>query len=135
MVIIKGGSGGGREATLSHTASLAGSHEAFRACCSQAGFYLIEELTEDPKIMVNVLSILTTQPPAKGKRTAVVSVGGGAAVLLADQITAEGMELARFAPETRTGQAGRRRSRTSPRRSRWRCRSAPCRSRARTARC
>ena len=86
---------------MSHTASLAGSHEAFRACCSQAGFYLIEDLTEDPKIMVNVLSILATQPPAKGKRTAVVSVGGGAAVLLADQITAEGMELAQFAPETR----------------------------------
>jgi 3-hydroxypropionyl-CoA synthetase (ADP-forming) len=101
VVIIKGGSGGGKEATMSHTASLAGSHEAFRACCSQAGFYLIEDLTEDPKIMVNVLSILATQPPAKGKRTAVVSVGGGAAVLLADQITAEGMELAQFAPETR----------------------------------
>jgi len=101
VLIIKGGSGGGKEATMSHTASLAGSHEAFRACCSQAGFYLIEDLTEDPKIMVNVLSILTTQPPAKGKRTAVVSVGGGAAVLLADQITAEGMELAEFAPETR----------------------------------
>jgi 3-hydroxypropionyl-CoA synthetase (ADP-forming) len=101
VVIIKGGSGGGKEATMSHTASLAGSHEAFRACCSQAGFYLIEELTEDPKIMVNVLSILTTQPQAKGNRTAVVSVGGGAAVLLADQITAEGMELAQFAPETR----------------------------------
>lgn len=101
VVIIKGGSGGGKEATMSHTASLAGSHEAFRACCSQAGFYLIEELTEDPKIMVNVLSILTTQPRPKGKRTAVVSVGGGAAVLLADQITAEGMELAQFAPETR----------------------------------
>ena len=101
VVIIKGGSGGGKEATLSHTASLAGSHEAFRACCSQAGFYLIEELTEDPKIMVNVLSILASQPMAGGKRTAVVSVGGGAAVLLADQITAEGLELARFTPETR----------------------------------
>lgn len=101
VIIIKGGSGGGKEATMSHTASLAGSHEAFRACCAQAGFYLIEDLTEDPKIMVNVLSILTTQPPAMGTRTAVVSVGGGAAVLLADQITAEGMELARFAPETR----------------------------------
>lgn len=101
VIIIKGGSGGGKEATMSHTASLAGSHEAFRACCSQAGFYLIEDLTEDPKIMVNVLSILGTQPPAKGTRTAVVSVGGGAAVLLADQITAEGLELAQFAPETR----------------------------------
>ena len=103
VVIIKGGSGGGKEATMSHTASLAGSHEAFRACCSQAGFYLIEDLTEDPKIMVNVLSILTTQPKARGKRTAVVSVGGGAAVLLADQITAEGLELARFTPQTRRG--------------------------------
>lgn len=101
ILIIKGGSGGGAEATLSHTASLAGSHQAFRACCEQAGFYLVEELTEDPKIMVNVLSILTSQPKTTGDRVAVVSVGGGAGILLADQVTEEGMTLAHFAPETK----------------------------------
>lgn len=102
VLIIKGGSGGGREATLSHTGSLAGSYEAFRACCSQAGFFLIEDLTEDPKIMVNILSILATQPPAQGNRTAVVSVGGGAGVLLADQVTAQGLVPAEFTPETKS---------------------------------
>jgi acyl-CoA synthetase (NDP forming) len=101
ILIIKGGSGGGAEATLSHTASLAGSHQAFKACCDQAGFYLVEELTEDPKIMVNVLSILTSQPKTTGNRIAVVSVGGGAGILLADQVTEEGMRLADFAPETK----------------------------------
>ncbi len=101
VLVIKGGVAGGAAATLSHTASLAGSNEAFRACCKQAGFFLIEDLTEDPKILVNVLSILTTQPKAKGNRAAVVSVGGGAAILLADQITEEGMELSEFAPETK----------------------------------
>jgi 3-hydroxypropionyl-CoA synthetase (ADP-forming) len=35
-----------------------------------------------------------------GDRVAVVSVGGGAAILLADQVTGEGMTLAEFAPET-----------------------------------
>ena len=35
---------------MSHTASLAGSFEAFKAACEQAGLFLIEELTEDPKI-------------------------------------------------------------------------------------
>jgi 3-hydroxypropionyl-CoA synthetase (ADP-forming) len=106
VLVIKGGLGGGAAATLSHTASLAGSHEAFRACCHQAGFFLIEELTEDPKILVNALSILTSQPRALGNRVAVVSVGGGAAVLLSDQITAEGLALADFAPETRAGLRG-----------------------------
>lgn len=101
VLIIKGGIGGGAEAALSHTASLAGSHEAFKACCQQAGFYLVEELTEDPKIMVNVLSILTSQPKTTGNRIAVISVGGGAGILLADQVTEEGMTLAEFAPETR----------------------------------
>lgn len=101
VLIIKGGTGGGAEAALSHTASLAGSHEAFKACCEQAGFYLVEELTEDPKIMVNVLSILTSQPKTASSRIAVVSVGGGAGILLADQVTEEGMSLAEFAPETR----------------------------------
>ncbi|HCY83720.1 MAG TPA: CoA-binding protein [Desulfobacteraceae bacterium] len=101
VLIIKGGTGGGAQAALSHTASLAGSHEAFKACCDQAGFYLVEELTEDPKILVNVLSILTSQPKTSGSRIAVVSVGGGAAILLADQVTEEGMALAEFAPETK----------------------------------
>jgi 3-hydroxypropionyl-CoA synthetase (ADP-forming) len=101
VIIIKGGVSGGAAATMSHTASLAGSHQAFKACCAQAGFYLLEELTEDPKILVNLISILTTQPRAKGNRVAVVSVGGGAAILLADQVTEEGMELAEFAPETK----------------------------------
>lgn len=101
VLIIKGGMGGGAQAALSHTASLAGSHEAFKACCAQAGFYLVEELTEDPKILVNVLSILTSQPKTSGTRIAVVSVGGGAGILLADQVTEEGMTLAEFAPETK----------------------------------
>jgi 3-hydroxypropionyl-CoA synthetase (ADP-forming) len=101
VLVIKGGTGGGAAATLSHTASLAGSHEAFKACCRQAGFYLIEELTEDPKILVNTLSMLSSQPAAKGNRVAVVSVGGGAGILLADRVTEEGMVLAEFAPETK----------------------------------
>ena len=101
VLLIKGGIGGGAEAALSHTASLAGSHEAFKACCAQAGFYLVEELTEDPKILVNVLSILTSQPKTASNRIAVISVGGGAGILLADQVTEEGMSLAEFAPETR----------------------------------
>ncbi|ABW66396.1 acetate--CoA ligase family protein [Desulfosudis oleivorans] len=101
VLVIKGGTGGGAAATLSHTASLAGSHEAFKACCRQAGFYLVEELTEDPKVLVNILSMLSSQPAAGGNRVAVVSVGGGAGILLADRVTEECMELAEFAPETR----------------------------------
>jgi len=101
VLIIKGGVAGGAAATMSHTASLAGSFEAFRAACDQSGVYLIEELTEDPKVMLNVISILTTHRPARGNRLAVVSVGGGAGILLADQITSHGMRLAEFGPETR----------------------------------
>ncbi len=101
VIVIKGGVGGGAAKTMSHTASLAGSFDAFKAACEQAGLFLIEELTEDPKILINVISILSTQPAARGNRIAVVSVGGGAAILLADQITTEGMKLAEFAPETK----------------------------------
>jgi acyl-CoA synthetase (NDP forming) len=101
VIVIKGGIGGGAAATMSHTASLAGSFEAFKAACRQAGFYLMEELTEDPKCLINVLSILTRQKPARNDRCAVVSVGGGAAILLADQITAQGMRIASFTDETK----------------------------------
>jgi acyl-CoA synthetase (NDP forming) len=101
VVVIKGGVGGGAAATMSHTASLAGSFEAFKACCEQAGLYLIEEFTEDPKILINIVSMLKSQPRARGDRVAVVGVGGGAAILLADQVTEQGLALAEFAPETR----------------------------------
>ena len=105
VIVIKGGMAGGAAATMSHTASLAGSFEAFKAACSQAGFYLLEELTEDPKILINILSILTTQKPAHDNRVGVVSVGGGAAILLADQITSQGMRLTTFTEETKTALA------------------------------
>lgn len=101
IIVIKGGMAGGAAATMSHTASLAGSFEAFKAACHQAGIYLLEELTEDPKFLSNILSMLTTQRPAKGNRAAVVSVGGGAAILLADQLTSQGMVLTEFSDETK----------------------------------
>lgn len=101
VIVIKGGMAGGAQATMSHTASLAGSFEAFKAACQQAGFFLLEELTEDPKILINILSILTTQKAALNNRVGVVSVGGGAAILLADQITSHGMQLTEFADETK----------------------------------
>jgi 3-hydroxypropionyl-CoA synthetase (ADP-forming) len=103
IIIIKGGVAGGAAATMSHTASLAGSFEAFKAACNQAGIYLLDELTEDPRLLVNALSMLTTQKPARGRRVAVASVGGGAGILLADALTAHGLELAEFAPETCAG--------------------------------
>ena len=96
VIVIKGGVGGGAAATMSHTASLAGSFQAFKAACDQAGFFLIEELTEDPKILVNILSILATQPRAMGNKVGIITVGGGAGILLADQVTQAGLELASF---------------------------------------
>jgi 3-hydroxypropionyl-CoA synthetase (ADP-forming) len=100
ILVIKGGMAGGAGAALSHTASLAGSFEAFRAACRQAGLYLLEELTEDPKILLNVLSILTAHEPVRSNRVAVVSLAGGPGVLLADQLTSQGMELAKFSDAT-----------------------------------
>ena len=101
VLVIKGGTGGGAAATMSHTATLAGNADAFRACCRQAGFYLIETMTEDPKILVNILSLLTSNPMAAENRVAIVSVGGGAGILLADQVTDSGMNLAVFSEETK----------------------------------
>ena len=100
VIIIKGGVSGGSAATMSHTASLAGSYQAFKAACEQAGFYLIEEDSEDPKILVNILSILTTHTRALNDRIAIVTVGGGAGILLVDQITESGLHLAKFSKET-----------------------------------
>ena len=97
VVILKSGrTPYGREATLSHTASLSGEDRVFDAAFRQAGAIRAENLQE----MIEIARVLTTQPPMKGKRVGVLTTSGSMGAMVADAAFGEGMRLPSWKSET-----------------------------------
>jgi len=97
IVIVKGGrTQAGARAARSHTAALAGSDIVGDAAFKQAGVIRVDEISE----LTDVALLLLGQPLPRGRRVGVLSVGGGAAVMAADSLVREGMELASLSPAT-----------------------------------
>jgi acetyltransferase len=97
VVILKSGrTPYGREATLSHTASLSGEDRVFDAAFRQAGAIRAENLQE----MIEIARVLTTQPPMKGKRVGVLTTSGSMGAMVADAAFGQGMRLPSWKSET-----------------------------------
>ncbi|MCH8156515.1 MAG: CoA-binding protein, partial [Nitrospinae bacterium] len=93
IVIWKGGHlHRGNDAARAHSASLAGSYDVFRAACDKAGVIEVSGFEE----FTQALQVLAQQPPALGRRTLVISNGGGMGVFLTDLCEASGLKV----PET-----------------------------------
>ena len=81
VVIWKGGrTSAGQRAAASHTASLAGSEEIWRALAQQTGAVLVDSLDD----LGDMLIAFANSPPAAGRRVGVVGGGGGRMVESAD---------------------------------------------------
>ena len=92
IVVLKGGrSDAGRRAAGSHTGSLAGSHEVFRAACARARIVLAEE-TEEFFDAIETLVVAGARRTAR-PRVAVLTVSGGPSVIAADTAEREGLEV------------------------------------------
>jgi len=92
VLIFKGGSTNlGARATLSHTASIAGSDEIFEAACKQAGVIRVQEIEH----LFLLAEALITQPLPRGKKIAIIG-SGGQGVALMDALGALGMEAPEF---------------------------------------
>ncbi|MBN1662250.1 MAG: CoA-binding protein [Deltaproteobacteria bacterium] len=96
LVLKSGSSSVGARATLSHTASIAGSDAVFDGVCRQAGIIRVEQL-EHLFIMAEALF---SQPIPRGKRIAVVG-NGGQGVVSSDNLMKLGMEVPEFTAEDR----------------------------------
>ncbi|MGD0729526.1 MAG: CoA-binding protein [Candidatus Micrarchaeaceae archaeon] len=97
VVIIKGGvTEAGAQAAHSHTAALAGSHEAYEAVFRQFGF----TIATDIKDLLNFAKILDTQPLTTGNRIAVITNGGGAGVLATDALYQNDLVMATLSKES-----------------------------------
>jgi acyl-CoA synthetase (NDP forming) len=103
IVVLRGGrSDAGRRAAGSHTGSLAGAHEVFRAACTTARVVLAEE-TEEFFDAIETLAASRRAPAARS--VAVVTVSGGPSVIAADTAEREGLEVPAL---TETAQAALR---------------------------
>jgi acetyl coenzyme A synthetase (ADP forming)-like protein len=99
VVIIKGGvTQAGAAAAHSHTAVLAGSHEAYEAVFRQFGF----SIATDIKDLLNFAKIFDTQPLSTGGRIAIITNGGGAGVLATDALYQNNLVSAQLSKESQT---------------------------------
>jgi acyl-CoA synthetase (NDP forming) len=97
VVIMKGGATeAGARAAQSHTASLAGSDLIADAAFRQCGVIRVEQLVE----LLDVSMALLGQPLPLGRRVGVLSTGGGGAVVAADALMRQGLEVPPLSPGT-----------------------------------
>ena len=97
VVILKSGrTPYGREATLSHTASLSGEDRLFDAAFRQAGAIRAMNLQE----MVEIARVLVAQPPMRGRNIGILTTSGSLGAMTADIVYQEGMRLPPWEPDT-----------------------------------
>ncbi|MBS7606402.1 MAG: acetate--CoA ligase family protein [Candidatus Bathyarchaeia archaeon] len=90
IIAIKAGTtDAGIRAVSSHTGSLAGSDVAFSAAFRKAGIIRVSTLEE----LFNLVLAFGSQPIPEGKRTLIVTNGGGPGILAADACEKLGLEL------------------------------------------
>src|SRR5882672_2625502 len=97
VILMKvGGSAIGAAAAASHTASLAGSDAVYDAALRQLGV----ERAKTPADLVEIAYACTRGRLPKSRRLAVVTMSGGAGVLMADAAEEEGAELTPLAEDS-----------------------------------
>ena len=93
IVILKGGvTEETHAATASHTGSLAGSAQVYEALFRQTGIIQAKDMIE----LFALSKILGKEPLTKGKRTLIITNGGGYGIATADQVIQKGLELAKI---------------------------------------
>ncbi len=96
VIVLKAGkSESGARAAASHTGSLAGSYEIYRAAFRQAGAIEVEEMEE----LFDAAKAFEMYERA-GRRVAVITNSGGPGVLATDRLEKLGLELAPLSDET-----------------------------------
>jgi acetyl coenzyme A synthetase (ADP forming)-like protein len=101
LAMKSGRSRAGARASASHTAALAGSEAAVDALFHQAGVIRADTLDQ----LLDVASLLSTQPLPHGRNVAVMTNAGGLGILCADACEAAGLELPELTEATQAALA------------------------------
>jgi acetate---CoA ligase (ADP-forming) len=83
-------------AARSHTANLGGAMALYRAAFRQTGIIQVEDIQD---VVDYGRAFRCGRLPA-GNRLAIITISGGAGIVMTDEIIARGMRMARLAPET-----------------------------------
>lgn len=90
IIMLKSGrSLTGKKSAGSHTGALAGMSEVAKTACERAGIIMIE----NPDELFPVAETLSTLPPIKNNKVAILADGGGHATIAADILTDFGVEI------------------------------------------
>lgn len=97
ILLIKAGrSAAGAAAAASHTGALAGEDSRYQALFDQIGIVRVRSLTE----MIATADLILKQPAPAGSNVGIISVSGGAGVMLADELEEAGFDAPAFGNET-----------------------------------
>jgi acetate---CoA ligase (ADP-forming) len=97
VVVLKlGRSESGQAATLAHTGTLAGRHEAYAALFRQNGVALVDSIDE----LVETAALMERAPLPRGERVCMLTVSGGATSLIGDLGEKAGLKFPAISMET-----------------------------------
>jgi acetate---CoA ligase (ADP-forming) subunit alpha len=97
IAIKTGRSKRGQKAVFSHTGSIAGSDEIYSAAFKQAGILRVDTIDE----VFDAALAFTCQPLPRGNNVAILSNGGGASIVAADECERLGLNIVDLTQETR----------------------------------
>jgi len=86
----------GQKAAASHTANLGGAMALYKAAFKQTGIIQVEDIQD----VVDYGRMFRCGKLPNGNRIAMITVSGGAGILMTDECVSRGMQLAKLAPET-----------------------------------
>lgn len=90
VVVLKGGrTRKGEKAASSHTGAMASDNRVFDAACRQAGIIQVNQ----PMALLDLSAVFSSLPLPKGKRVAIMTLGGGWGVVTTDLCTEHGLEV------------------------------------------
>jgi acyl-CoA synthetase (NDP forming) len=86
----------GQRAAASHTANLGGAMALYRAAFRQAGIIQVEDVQD----VIDYGRAFRCGRLPRGNRLAIITISGGAGILMTDECISRGMRLAQLAPQT-----------------------------------
>lgn len=103
VVVYKAGkTRSGARAAISHTGAMTGVREIYDGLLHQVG--VIQSPTME--LMLPISHLLTEAPPMKGRRVAVVTMGGSWGVTLTDSLEAHGLQVPELEPDLQSRLSG-----------------------------
>jgi len=96
VIVLKGGrTAAGNRAAASHTGAMAANIKIFNAACRQTGVVVADQ----PMDLLDLSAAFSSLPLPKGKRVAMLTLGGGWGVVASDLCIESGLEAPQLTPD------------------------------------